>query len=386
MEKDKVVRITRDHRLTIIAAVRSAALLCLLALAVFSVLRFRDSFNSASAKQLIAYMKSASYTDVTFEHYDTDSGLNTTFAPLGVGMAVVESDMYSYVAGAGRVEFSHQLKYANPIIKAQDDWALIFDGGNTGYSVITGYAVTMEAQAGGAIITGAVSESGVYAIVSKTPGYRSAITLYSKKHKQLCSWETPSEYIMMASISPDGESFATVSISSNGENMVYRLVGRNSVTGELIFDKALDCNMLYSLKHTKSGDVMLLADNGLTVIDYNGEQLAYVGTSGQEMLSFSHHEQDNCLIISRGEKINTIKAMVYAQNGDIIYSEEISGTLRGCDCRGESVAVLLDSALVWYNGTGVQHIDGIGARGVLSTNDGTPVLVFSDRIERVYND
>ncbi|MBO7274980.1 MAG: hypothetical protein J6V15_01255, partial [Clostridia bacterium] len=84
MEKNKVVRITRDHRLAVIAAVRSVALLCLLALAVFSVLRFRDSFNSASAKQLIAYMKSASYSDVTFEHYDTDSGISTTFAPLGV--------------------------------------------------------------------------------------------------------------------------------------------------------------------------------------------------------------------------------------------------------------------------------------------------------------
>ena len=386
MEKDKVVRITRDHRLTIIAAVRSAALLSLLALAVFSVLRFRDSFNSASAKQLIAYMKSASYTDVTFERYDTDSGISTTFAPLGVGMAVVESDMYSYVAGAGRVEFSHQLMYNNPVIKAQDDWALIFDSGSTGYSVVTGYAVTNTAQAPGAIITGAVSESGVYAIVCKSPGYRSSVTLYSKKHKQLCSWETPSEYIMMASISPDGERFATLSISSNGEEMVYRIVGRDSVSGELIFERMLSCDQLYSLRHTSSGELMLLADNALTVMDYSGNEIACVATLEQEMLSFCHYEQNNCLVVYRGEKINTLNALVYDKNGDIIYSEEISGTLRGCDCRGDSVAVLLDSALVLYNGNGTERIDGIGARGVLSTNDGTPVLVYSDKIERVYND
>ena len=385
MEKNKVVRITRDHRLAVIAAVRSIALLCLLALAVFSLLRYRDSFNEASAKQLIAYMKSASYSDVIFEKYDTDSGLNTVFAPIGVGMAVVESDMYSYVAGAGRVEFSHQLKYTNPVIRTQDDWALIYDSGNTGYSVVTGYAVINQTHAPGMIIAGAVSESGNYAIVCKSPGYRSSVTLYSKKHKQLCAWETPSEYIIMVSVSPDGERFATVSISSDGEDMVYRLVGRNSTTGEMIFDKKLDCAELYSLKHTSDGRLMMLSDSAVTVVDYTGTQIACVPADGLEAVSFCHYEQDNCLVIYRGEKINTVIAMVYDKNGDIIYSEEISGIFRACDCRNGTVSVLLDSSLIRYNEKGTERIDGISARGVTSMGDGTPVLVFSDRIERVYD-
>ena len=385
MEKNKVVRITRDHRLAVIAIVRSVALLCLLALAVFSLLRYRDSFNEASAKQLIAYMKSASYSDVIFEKYDTDSGLNTTFAPLGVGMAVVQSDMYSYVAGAGRVEFSHQLKYRNPVIKAQDDWALIYDSGSTGYSVVTGYAVTNTAQAPGAIITGAVSESGNYAIVCKSPGYRSSVTVYSKKHKQLCSWDTPSEYIMMVSLSPDGERFATVSISSDGADMTYRLVGRNSSTGELIFDKKLDIYELYSLRHTSDGNLAMLSSGAFTVVDYSGAVQAQEPAFESEAVSFCHYEQDDCLVITRGEKINTLIAMVYDKNGDIIYSEEIAGIFRDCDCRNGSVAVLLDSSLIRYDEKGTERIDGLSARGVTSMADGTPVLVYSDRIERVYD-
>ncbi|MBQ2866587.1 MAG: hypothetical protein IJE90_08750 [Clostridia bacterium] len=386
MEKNKLVRITRDYRLAVIAAVRSVALLCLLALAVFSVWRYRDDFNSASAKQLIAYVKSASYSDVTFEQYDLGSGLNTTCAPLGVGMAVVESDIYKYVAGDNRVEFSYQLKYQNPVIKAQDDWALIYDGGGTGYSVVTGYAVTRQAEASGAVITGAVSESGVYAVVCKSPGYRSSVTLYSKKHKQLCSWETPSEYIMMVSISPDGERFITVSISSDGEDMVYRIIGRNSETGEKIFDQYLDCARLYSLRHTADGNIMMLSDNAVTVMDYKGGIKARADGQDSEPLYFCHYEQEDCLVICQGEKINTVTAMVYDKNGDIIYSEEISGIPRACDCRGGSAAVLLDSALVWYRNGGTERIEGISARGVISLSSGVPVLIYSDKIERVTND
>ena len=77
--------------------------------------------------------------------------------------------------------------------------------------------------------------------------------------------------------------------------------------------------------------------------------------------------------------------MVYDKNGDIIYSEEISGIFRACDCRNGTVSVLLDSSLIRYNEKGTERIDDISARGVTSMGDGTPVLVFSDRIERVYD-
>ena len=121
MDKDNAVKIRPDLRLPIISAIRSASLLCLLLLAVFSVWHYRDDLNAAGGKQLIAYIKSASYSDVLFEKYESGSGLSVTCAPLGVGMAVVESDFYYYVAGNNRVEFSSQLKYTSPVIENCDD-------------------------------------------------------------------------------------------------------------------------------------------------------------------------------------------------------------------------------------------------------------------------
>ena len=67
MDKDNVIRITKDYRLTVISVIRTLALLGLLILVVFSVWHYRDDFNEASVKQLIAYVKSASYSDVVFE-------------------------------------------------------------------------------------------------------------------------------------------------------------------------------------------------------------------------------------------------------------------------------------------------------------------------------
>ncbi|MBQ2819559.1 MAG: hypothetical protein IJF14_04165 [Clostridia bacterium] len=383
MEKDNVVRITRDYRLTVIAVVRSLALLGLLVLAVFSVWHYRDDFNEASIKQLVAYIRSASYSDVLFEKYETDSGLETVCQPLGVGMAVVESDFYHYVAGNGRMEFSHQLKYKAPVILAQDDWALIYDSGNTGYSVVTGYAVTKSGQTDGAIITGAVSESGNYAVVAKTSGYRSGITVYSKKHKELCSWDTPSEYIMMASLSPDGDRVVCLSVSSNGAEMVYRLTCRNVETGELIYDKKIDYNEIYSIKHTESGNLMIFSDTAVAVLNEKGKTKSEHKLAGQTLMGFSHYEQGDCLVVFKGKEINQLQAVVFDESCNEVYSETVYGSYIDCDCREGTVSVLLDSKLIWKGKSGGGAIEDINARGVISGADGVPVLIYTDSIERI---
>lgn len=383
MDKDNVVRITKDYRLTVIAVVRSLALLGLLVLAVFSVWHYRDDFNEASLKQLVAYIKSASYSDVLFEKYETDSGLDTKCQPLGVGMAIVESDFYHYVAGNGRMEFSHQLKYKSPVIVAQDDWALIYDAGNTGYSVVTGYAVVKSGHTEGAIITGAVSESGNYALVAKSSGYRSGITVYSKKHKELCSWDTPSEYIMMASLSAEGDRVVCLSVSSNGEEMVYRLTCRNVETGQLIYDTKLNYNEIYSIKHTRSGELMVFSDSSISVFNKSGKVSREKSFDGVTLIGFSHYEQDNCLIVFKGHEINELRAVVYNEACEKVYEETVFGAYVDSDCRNGTVSLLLDTKFVWKSENNGGTVEDINARGVISGADGVPILIYSDSIERI---
>ena len=79
-------------------------------------------------------------------------------------------------------------------------------------------------------------------------------------------------------------------------------------------------------------------------------------------------------------------AEVYDKSGDIIYSVELNGVFRACDCRKGNISMLMDTALIWYGPNGTKTVDGISARGVISMNNGMPVLVYSNRIERVFDD
>jgi WD40 repeat protein len=281
------------------------------------------------------------------------------------------------------MEFSHQLKYKSPVIKAQDDWALIYDSGNTAYSVVTGYAVIHKGKTQGSIITAAVSESGSYAIVSKVSGYRSGITVFSKKHKELCSWDTPSEYIMMVSLSPEGDRFVCLSVSSDGKNMIYRLTSRNKKTGELIFDNKLSYNEIYSIKHTKDGELLIFTDTCIATLGKNGKVKVQVDFNGRKPIGFSHYEQDDCMVVFDGDRIGEIYAVVYNENCKEIYNEIIYGDFRDCDCKKGTYSVLVDSRLIWKSEKGSGSMEEINARGVLSGADGVPILVFADSIERL---
>ena len=128
---------------------------------------------------------------------------------------------------------------------------------------------------------------------------------------------------------------------------------------------------------------MLFTDLSVSVIRPDGTEKAVQAAGDREAVAFSHYEEDNCLVVYLGEKINTYSAMVYDADCDIIYSEEISGVLRTCDCRGGTVSLLLDSSLVWSRDGKTHTVRDINARGVISMNSGAPVLIYTDRIERV---
>ena len=131
---------------------------------------------------------------------------------------------------------------------------------------------------------------------------------------------------------------------------------------------------------------MMLSDSGIVVMDYKGKEKTNAPLADRELLSFCHYEQDDCLVVYKGDKINTLIAEVSDKSGDIIYSVELSGVVRACDCRKGNISLLLETALIWHSPNGTKTVEGISARGVISMNNGMPVLVYSNRIERVLDD
>ncbi len=380
---DNITRVRQDNRPLYIRAIRSLALIALLALFVFSLWTFREDINTASAKKMLAYIRSASYSDVRFERYDIDGGFKIRYDTLNVGLSVIQSDFYYYVAGNNRTEFSVQLKYAEPVMTTGDGEALIYDTDGIEFCIVSGYAVIAKGSADGKILSASLNEEGHYSIVSNPSGYRSSLTVYSKKNKERLKWETSSDYILFSAVSGKCDRAAAVCFGSSGGETSLKLVALNVNTGEQDFVKKLDCDAVYFIGFTKEGALEMMTDKGIELLDEKGKQTAFTSFEGLS-LSFVKHSGDETLVVFKEKNGGDQKLAVYNGKAEKVFGLSVSGEISSCCFNGDAIAYLQGGKVTVVSKNGaISDFPSDGAQDVLLGTDGLPILVYQDRIERV---
>ena len=386
-EQQKITRFRPDRRGGAAHILRTLALLGMLGCVLFAIWRYQDDLTPENFKRIYQYMKAGSDSG-DFSEYAFESGLNTVYVPFRSGLAVSSGDTYYYVSGRGDARFSLQLKYQNPAITAGDRFALIYDLGNYGLCVAGTYAEYLNLTLESPILAAQMNREGAFAVVTSESGYRSAVTVFSARQRQLCKWNTAQYYVRAASVSPDGERFAALCLEQVGleaqSRAVLFTIGQEEP--DCVID--LGARRVYALCHDKTGALLILCEDGL---DYYGPDGALLGrlsfparpaeffmAEGEwPLLAFSASDADGqrTLLLAAGEK------------GAEVWRETISGALRGLARRDGAAAVLMNDRLLLRDlgaeEPATRALTQTGARAVLAAADGSPILIYSDRAEKV---
>jgi len=386
-KKNNSIRFREDKRLMVVGGLRSLALLGILATVIFCIWQFRDDLNIENARRIISYVKSAAVETDSFSSYRFEAGLDTVVQPFQLGLAVVSSDTYHFISGLGSSDFTVQLKYANPTLSAGSNQLLVYDRGNSQFCVANSYAVLSSETLDCPIIYGGMNQAGDFCIVTNENGYKSAVTVYDKKSRQLCKWQTPDYYVMLASVNPDGDGFAAFCMDEAVGQLRSRVIGYAVDETESSYTIDLGSRWVYSLKHDKSGRLVILCDDGVYVYDQNGQPVGQ-NLFGSQLAMYAHQEGSMPLLALRattGAGEQTLVRAVDA-DGSIIFEQQYPDTLRDLDYNGGTAALLFASRLVTVAVEDAaqpqQVLEGVSARGVLADRDGAAILIYSDRAEK----
>lgn len=386
-KKNNNIRFREDKRLMVVGGLRSLALLGILATVIFCIWQFRDDLNVSNVRRIISYVKSAAVESDSFASYQFEAGLDTITEPFQLGLAVVSSDTYHFISGLGSSDFTVQLKYANPTLSAGSDQLLIYDRGNSDFCVANSYAVRSSQTLDSPIIYGSMNRAGDFCIVTNESGYKSAVTVYDKKSRQLCKWQTPDYYVMLASVNPDGDGFAAFCMDQAVGQLRSRVIGYAVDETTPSYSIDLGSRWVYSLKHDKSGRLVILCDDGVYVYDKDGQPVGQ-NLFGSQLVMYAHQEGNMPLLALRattGAGEQTLVRVVDA-DGNVVFEKQYPDSLRDMDYNGGTAALLFASRLVTVEvedaGQTEQVLEGISARGVLADRDGEAILIYSDRAEK----
>lgn len=387
--KSNITRFRQDKRLAVTGALHSLALLGMLACVVFGIFRYQDDLRPENLQRLAAYLQAAGAMTDPFTEYQFEAGLDTVYTPFSAGLAVSSGDTYSFISGLGDSSYSIQLRYNDPALCASDDYVLIYDRGGTGICVANSYAEYLNTAVSSPIITASMNREGAFALVTDEEGYRSAVSVYSNRQKLLCQWLTTQYYVLFSSISPDSSHFAVLGLGQGEESLslstkvFYFTVGEE----EAAWTVELGEKQVYSMTHDKSGGLVIVCDNGVERY-VDGKCVSSVPFT-QTVRLFSAKEGGDVLVAfdTSDRSSRMTRALVLGDELEQLWSDQFSGVPRALDCQGGTAGLLmtdrLELILCGEETVSTQTVAHSGARDLVVNDDGQPILIYSDRAEKV---
>lgn len=386
--KSNITRFRQDKRLAVTGALYSLALIGMLACVVFGIFRYREDLRPENLTRLVSYAKAAGSLTDPFTEYRFEAGLDTAYRPFGMGLAVSSGDTYSFVSGLGDSSYSIQLRYNDPALCVSDKYVLIYDRDGKSFCVANSYAEYLRGSLSSPILTASMNRSGAFALVTDEEGCRSAVTVYDSRQRLQCKWLTAQYYVMFASVSPDSRYFAALCLGQNDMALVTRVLYFEIGQEEASWTADLGEKQVYSMTHDKSGGLVILCDDGVYRYDRQGAltashpfslpvRLFAAGEGGEVLVAFETADRSS----------RTTQALVLGDGLDPLWSGSLSGVPRALDCRGGTAALLMNDRLetIRYDGdaVSVRTLSLTGARDVAVNDSGDPILIYSDRAQRV---
>lgn len=388
---DNITRFRQDKRLAVTGVLHSLALLGMLGCVVLGIFQYHESLRPENLSRLTAYLKAAGSVTDPFTRYEFESGLVTVCEPFGSGLAVAAGDTYAFVSGLGSSRYSIQLRYGDPAIRTGDSYVLLYDRGGTGFCVANHYAEYLNDNTDSPILTAGMNARGDFALVTDQAGCRSAVTVYDHRQQLQCQWLTTQYYVMMASVSPDGSCFAALCLGQEELSLTTRVLYFEIGQEKPAWSVELGDRQVLALFHDKSGGLVILCADGVLRCE-NGSVAASRDFS-RELRMFSLREEGELLLaFDTGDQGSRGAELLLLGDGlKALWSGSCQGTLRAVSCRGGTACLLTYDQLtvIRLSDDGAAQVETTavsGPRSVTVSPRGEPILIYSDRAEKVADD
>lgn len=146
------------------------------------------------------------------------SELNVISAAADRDRLVLLTDMSAvYYTSSGATLYSRQHGFASPRLSCAKDRCLIYDSGGSSLKIESAGKTLLEETLGSKILAADLSDSGVYAVATKSQGYNAEISLYSRSFvKQPFKWYTSDQEVIAVQVSPNGKLCAVATAAAEG--------------------------------------------------------------------------------------------------------------------------------------------------------------------------
>lgn len=283
---------------------------------------------------------------------------------------------------------NYQLSYASPVISSSGNNVLVYGLDGKEYHTGTTNKLDYTGKTDEGIITGDISSSGVYGVVTKANGYFSKLFVYNKDHEQIYAYSFSDYYISSLAINSAGNRCVACGVSGKDgalSGVAYVLdFQKEEPLG--IYD--LGENFIYHAEYLTGGEVCLIGDTASAVLDTVSGQVKQNSYNQMTLASFEVNEDTAtfAVALSRTGDGYSCTLQNFRSNGELNYEVET-------DYRVEAMTIFKGNTYILENDTihcfdfnrnEISKADaGSGAKQIKVCSDGSVYVLGVNEIRKI---
>ena len=371
---------------SVYSAVRYLLLVFLILLIFFTAMRNSESITYDNLMFLVKDLGSvAEATNGNFETISYNPDTTLSLSGFRKNLAVAASSGLKIYASDGKTTFEGEDKFSTPLIETSDRYLLVYDFGSTSFSLYNSFARIYTEKLDYDITGADISNSGMFAIVTKTKEYNSSVLLYTKNCKLKNRYLSEDRVIDVA-INDSGSRVCILSFNAENASFVTKIMVSKPGESKALVTLELEDVFPLSCEYTSDGNLTVFCDSALYFYDADGRFLG----------SFDLMGEPEAVKLSKGGTVlslpkNAVSAGSYVtvlgSKGNIIYSGEVPGKTTAVDFYDGYLFTLTGNILTRTNvktGETVEtEVSGNGKNMIVYSKD--DVMICSNSVAEYYD-
>lgn len=248
---------------------------------------------------------------------------------------------------SGALSFERTNVFYNPRLLISDKYMLVYDRGNTtcSYSVYNSFAELHSERYEHPITLADISDSGVYAVVTRDDSFRSIVYVYDDDFR-LINEIKKDKYVLSLSLSDDGKKLAIASVYDKNGYFETELLVLGVGAGEADFTVTETNRIPLDSYWLENGNLCVLYSDSLSVYTQKGEKAAELDLSSLSSHSFALNgtlmvSAYNTTVLGYDKTVN-----IYDKNAELLYSVSLEGELIKIVPHDNKVCILFEDKAV----------------------------------------
>lgn len=279
--------------------------------------------------------------------YPTDT--EQSFTLYRQGLAVAGNRSVTVFTAAGRQSISKTVSYRNPVAIGTGKYLLVYELGGMQYSLYNSYTRVYEGETSYPITGAAVSDSGMYALISSSQEYTSEVYLYSNGFSLLNRF-AKNGYVTDVAINEKGTLLAMM--TSKAENGFFATEFAICEPGATEYKATarIDSSLGLSCVFTSGTTVSALTGEGVYTFNQNARLLNSFSFEGMT-LSCADCSRDGVAISLRSSVMSADdRVILFDEDGRVLYDQTFSEGITQIARSGNTAYLLSANGVRAVNG------------------------------------